>query len=308
MDYQDYYATLGVDKKASQDDIQKAYRKLARKFHPDVNQDAGAEDRFKSITEAYEVLKDPDKRQQYDRFGSAWKQRGGPPPGWDGVRVDFGGGGASGFSDFFDALFGGGRQARGGGSPFGGRGGSPFGGFRGGRPNLDQRLTLALTLEEAAKGGQRQINVRDPQSRQTRTLSVNLPPGLRAGRKLRLPGKGLADPSGQKGSLFLEIDLRPHKHFRLDGNDLHTRLPVTPWLAALGGEASVKTLDGTVRVRVPAGSSTGRKIRLKGKGFPDAAGAGDLYATIEVMVPESLDEAERELFEQLAEVSDFKAR
>ena len=318
MDYQDYYATLGVKKSASQDEIQKSYRKQARKYHPDVNSSPEAEEKFKKLTEAYEVLKDPEKRQTYDRFGHQWKQRGGAPPGWQNVRVDFGGGGGSGFSDFFEMLFGGARGAAGGGSPFGGGGfpGGDFGGgnFGGGNPfgggfggSLNQEVTLALTLEEAAQGGQRQITVRDPQTGQSASYTVTLPEGVRAGQKLRLAGKGLEGPGGQRGDLFLKIDLRPHQRFRLDGRDLHADLPVTPWQAALGGEASVRTLKGTLRVKVPAGSSSGRRIRLRGKGFPDPrATDGDLYLEIKVMVPETLTERERELFEALAEASAFK--
>ncbi len=306
LDYKDYYATLGVDRKASQDDIQKAYRKLARKYHPDVNTSTGAEDKFKEVTEAYEVLKDADKRRTYDQFGHNWKQRGGPPPGWQNVGFDFGGGG-SGFSDFFESLFGGaGRASAGPGQgPFGGFGG--FGGGFGG-PNLDQEVTLALTLEEAAKGGQRQVTIRD-QSGQAQSFSVNLPAGVKEGQKLRLQGKGLEGPNGQKGDLFLKIDFRPHAKFKLDGRNLQADLPISPWVAALGGEASVRTLDGTIRVKVPAGSSSGRKIRLRSKGYPNPKGQdGDLIVELKIMVPESLTDEERRLFEELAETSEFKPR
>lgn len=327
MDFKDYYKTLGVEKKASAEDIQKAYRKMARKYHPDVNTDDGAEDKFKEITEAYEVLKDAEKRKQYDRFGKDWNRHGGAPPGWQNVNVDFGGAGGSsgaGFSDFFEMLFGGAGGRRAGGDPFTGFGGQGFGGqgfggqgfggqgFGGqgfGRPNLDQETTLALTLEEAAKGGKRQITLRDPQTNTSRTLTLNLPPGMLEGKKLRLAGKGSVAPDGTRGDLFLKIDLRPHSRLRLDGLDLHAALPVTPWQAALGAEVPIKTLDGTLRLKVPAGSSTGRKIRLRGKGYPNRKGKpGDLYAEIKVMVPETLTDRERELFEALAEESEFDAR
>ena len=306
LDYKDYYATLGVDRKASQDDIQKAYRKLARKYHPDVNTSTGAEDKFKEVTEAYEVLKDADKRRTYDQFGHSWKQRGGPPPGWQNVGFDFGGGG-SGFSDFFESLFGGAGRAGGGPGqgPFGGFGG--FGGGFGG-PNLDQEVTLALTLEEAAKGGQRQVTIRDQNGR-AQSFSVNLPAGVKEGQKLRLQGKGLEGPNGQKGDLFLKVDFRPHGKFKLDGRNLQADLPISPWVAALGGEASVRTLDGTIRVKVPAGSSSGRKIRLRSKGYPNPKGQdGDLIVELKIMVPESLTDEERRLFEELAETSEFKPR
>lgn len=312
MDYKDYYATLGVEKNASADDIQKAYRKLARKFHPDVNNSPGAEDRFKDITEAYEVLKDPEKRKTYDQYGSAWKQAGRPgqpPPGWN-VGFDFGqgGGGASGFSSFFDMLF---NQARGGG---GGRGAGPGFGFdfggggfdEGGR---DQEVTLALTLEEGAEGGQREIVLTDPATRQTRSITFNMPAGILPGKKLRLAGKGLPGRNGKNGDLYLKVDFKPHARFKIEGRDLFAELPVSPWQAALGGEATVKTLGGNIKVKVPAGSSTGRRIRLKGKGYPDPKGeAGDLYAEIKIMVPEELSERERELFAELAAVSSFKPR
>lgn len=315
MDYKDYYATLGVDKNASADDIQKAYRKQARKFHPDVNNSPGAEDRFKDITEAYEVLKDADKRATYDQFGSAWKSGGGrpgqPPPGWGqgGVHFDFGGGGGSGFSSFFDMLFGG--QGRGGGGGFDGFEGFNFAGAGGGfnEGGRDQESTLALTLEEGAEGGQREIVLTDPATRQSRSITFNMPAGILPGKKLRLAGKGLPGKNGRSGDLYLKVDFKPHPRFRLEGRDLHAELAVTPWQAALGGDATVRTLGGSVKVKIPAGSSTGRRIRLKGKGYPDGRGeAGDLYAEIKIMVPEDLSERERELFEELANVSSFKPR
>ena len=324
MEYKDYYATLGVAKSASPEEIQKAYRKLARKYHPDVNHGAGAEERFKEITEAYEVLKDPEKRQTYDRFGAGWKGRGGaPPPGFENIRFEFGGGGgdASGFSSFFDMLFGGA-----GGSPFGG-GGNPFAGraaggrAAGGRPGgggsgfgfdlkgQDQEARIALTLEEAAEGGRRQVTVSDPMTGQTHTYSVNLPPGVRPGQKVRLAGRGGPGAGGSApGDLYLKVELKPNPRFRLDGLDLHTTLPVTPWDAALGGEAAIKTMAGRVQVRIPPGSSSGRRIRLRGKGYPNPKGpAGDLYAEIQIVVPRKLSKKERELFEQLAAASSFRA-
>ena len=328
MEYKDYYATLGVKKSASAEEIQKAYRKLARKYHPDVNHGAGAEERFKEITEAYEVLKDSEKRKTYDRFGADWKgYRGaGPPPGFENIRFDFGGpgGGGSGFSSFFDMLFGGAGGSPfggGGGSPFGGAGGNPFGGRTatggGGQTGgfgfdlrgQDQEARIALTLEEAAAGGERQVTVSDPTTGQTRTYAVKVPPGVREGQKVRLAGRGGPGAGGSPaGDLFLKVELKPHPRFRLDGLDLHTALPVTPWDAALGAEAGVKTMTGTVKVKIPPGTSSGRKIRLRGKGFPNPRGrAGDLYAEIQIVVPSKLSPRERELFEELAQASDFRA-
>ncbi|HEY6553465.1 MAG TPA: DnaJ C-terminal domain-containing protein [Vicinamibacteria bacterium] len=322
MDYKDYYAILGVKKDASEDDIQKAYRKLARKFHPDVNKAPEAETKFKEIGEAYEVLKDADKRQKYDQYGSAWKraqQTGAPPPGWEGVHFDFGqgGGGFGGadgdFSSFFDMLFGGARPgARGGrGASFSGFGGQGFGGqgFGGGG---DTEATITLSLEEAVRGGKREIVLSDPGTGQRKTLSVRIPEGVRAGQRIRLAGQGQPGMGGGAGDLYLKIEIEPDPRYKVDGANLQTTVAVTPWEAALGGDAEVQTLDGPVRVKIPAGSSTGRKIRLRGRGLPQAGGSagdrGDLLAEIRIVVPETLSERERELFEQLAEASSFRAR
>jgi curved DNA-binding protein len=336
LDYKDYYETLKVKKDASQDDIQKAYRKLARKFHPDVNKNPDAERKFKEIGEAYEVLRDTEKRQKYDQYGAAWKQAqgagGGVPPGWQGF--DFGnmagggggsqpggfdfrfedlGGGASGegFSSFFEMLFGSaGTRAR----------RTPFGGTAGGGPEFmprqgaDAEATLALTLEEAIRGGPRQFAFADPSSGERKNLSVKIPPGVRTGQRIRLAGRGMAGGNGaEPGDLYLRIEVAPDPRFRIDGSDLYTPLAVAPWEAALGTEAEIETPEGGVRVKVPAGSSSGRKIRLRGRGLPHQGAAGqrergDLYAEIRVMVPDSLSPRERELFEELRDASAFRAR
>ncbi len=323
MEYKDYYATLGVKKDASQDEIQKAYRKLARKFHPDVNKAPEAEVKFKEIGEAYEVLKDEDKRQKYDQYGSAWKraqQTGAPPPGWEGFDFSgFSGGGGQGgfdfgggeFSSFFDMLFGGRRGAGGAGAGFPGFGGqgAGFGGHRG--AGGDSEALLTISLEEAVRGGKREIALSDPNTGQRKTLSVKIPEGVRAGQRIRLAGQGQAGMGGgPAGDLYLKIEVEPDPRFRVEGSDLHTSVPVSPWEAALGGDAEVQTLDGPVRVRIPAGSSSGRKIRLRGRGLAQAGNGtkGDLLAEIRIMVPEQLSERERELFEQLAEASGFRAR
>jgi curved DNA-binding protein len=307
LDYKDYYAILGVKKDAPEDEIQKAYRKLARKFHPDVNKAPEAETKFKEIGEAYEVLKDPDKRQKYDQYGSAWKraqQTGGTPPGWEGF--DFGqgggfGGGSGDFSTFFDMLFGGARQGARGGR------GAGFQGFGGG--GGDTEATISLSLEEAVRGGKREITLSDPNTGQRKTLSVRIPEGVRAGQRIRLSGQGQPGMNGQAGDLYLKIEVEPDPRYKVDGANLQTTVAVTPWEAALGVDAEVQTLDGPVRVKIPAGSSTGRKIRLRGRGLPQANGdKGDLLAEIRIVVPEKLSERERELFEQLAEASSFRAR
>ena len=322
MDFKDYYKSLEVDKSATPEVIQRAYRKLARKYHPDVNQSPGSEDRFKEISEAYEVLKDPERRKTYDRFGRDFKRSGGTPPGWENGGFGFGGGGggggASGFSSFFESLFGG---AGGGGGPGGGGFRFDFGGLnmddlggagrqaagQGGQ-GRDQEARLVLSLEEAARGGQRELNLGDPMTGVTRNHKVNLPAGVRPGQRIRLPGRGTQGISGA-GDLYLKVEVKPHPKFRLEGKNLHTTIRVTPWEAALGTEVPVPTLESPITVRVPGGTSSGRKIRLKGKGFPAPKGiAGDLYAEVEIVVPKSLSDDEKKLFESLAEVSSFRAR
>jgi curved DNA-binding protein len=327
LDYKDYYETLKVKKDASQEEVQKSYRKLARKFHPDVNKNPDAERKFKEIGEAYEVLKDPEKRQKYDQFGTAWKQSGGAPPDWQGF--DFGGmgsrggtggfdfqdlGGGEGFSSFFEMLFGsaGARARR---SPFGGGIGG-MGGMGvdlGPRPGADAEATITLTLEEALRGGTHQFTYADPVTGERKSVSVKVPAGVRSGQRIRLAGRGLAgSDGGERGDLYLRIEVAPDPRFRVEGSDLYTPLPVAPWEAALGTEAQVQTPEGGVRVKVPAGSSTGRKIRLRGRGLPQQGpaprGRGDLYAEIKVVVPGRLSEQERKLFEELRDTSSFQAR
>lgn len=329
MEFKDYYETLGVEKTASQDEIQKAYRKLARKYHPDVNKDPDSETKFKEIGEAYAVLKDEEKRQKYDQFGSAWKQAqtrgGGAPPNWENIdfdfdlgggrtRVDFGGMGGQGFSSFFDMLFGGGGF--GGGAP-----GGPGAGFhqaRGGPQQArnvrgaDTEAPISLTLEEASRGGERELVLTDPATGRRKTVSVNIPAGLKSGQRIRLSGQGREGMGGERGDLYLKVDVTSDADFRLEGEDVYTELPVTPWEAVLGGKARLKTLDGDVTVRIPPGSSSGQKIRLRSKGYPKSAGSGDnrgdLYATLRIVVPKNVSDEEKELYEKLADVSSFEAR
>jgi len=298
--FRDYYEVLGVSRDASQEEIRAAYRALARKYHPDVNKEAGAEDRFKEISEAYEVLRDPEKREQYNRLGSNWKagqdvsgdpgfdqyQRG----GFEEVRMDFGGGD---FSDFFEGLFGARRGGR--------RGG--FDGFT--MRGADQEAVLELSLEEAAAGGRKRVSLGDG-----RSFEVDVPRGVRDGQMIRLAGEGEQGArGGPSGDLFLRVRVRPHPRFRVQGRDLYVDLPVAPWEAALGASVSVPTLDGSARLQVPAGSSCGRKLRLHGEGLPESGGgAGDLYAIVQIRVPERLSREERDLFEQLAATSKFDPR
>jgi curved DNA-binding protein len=316
--FRDYYDALGVSRDATEEDIRRAYRKLARQYHPDVNKEEGAEDRFKEISEAYEVLRDPEKRQAYDRFGENWKAGqdvsgaqgfdgfegfqgfggggGGPQDGFRDVHFDFGGAGGGGdFSDFFEGLFGGGPRRRGGARRPGGGG---FDGFS--TRGSDAEAVLELSLEEAARGGKRRITLGDG-----RDYEVTIPAGVKDGQRIRLAGEGGGGVGGgPRGDLYLRVRLRPHPRFRVEGRDLYTDLPVTPPEAALGATVEVPTLEGTARVTVPPGSSCGRKLRLRGEGLGD----GDLYATVKIEVPRKLSKKERELYEELAKVSSFDPR
>jgi curved DNA-binding protein len=302
--YQDYYEALEVPRDASQDEIRQAYRRLARRYHPDVNKEPGAEDRFKQISEAYEVLRDPEKRDRYDRLGTNWRAgqdvsgAGGygegfdTGNGFDNVRVEFGSGD---FSDFFEDIFGRRRS---------GPGRAGFEGFsmQGG----DYEAVLDLGLEEAARGGKRWLSLGDG-----RSVEVDIPRGVRDGQRIRVPGQGAEGMGGgSAGDLYLRIRLRPHPRFRVEGRDLYVDLAVSPWEAALGAEVPVPTLEGSARVKVPAGSSSGRRLRLRGQGMPGSRGAsaGDLYAVVTIKVPRKLSRKERELFERLASTSKFDPR
>jgi len=312
--FRDYYEVLGVPRDASAEDIRRAYRKLAREFHPDVNKDAGAEDRFKEVAEAYEVLRDPEKRERYDRLGANWKagQDVSGSPDFDSFRTGqggfggfggFGGGGEtrvefgdSGFSDFFESLFGNRPRTA-------GRTGGGFDGFsvRGG----DQEATLELSLEEAARGGRRRISLEGG-----RDYEVNIPAGVVDGQRIRLAGEGSPGAGGgPSGDLFLRVRLKPDPRFRIEGRDIYTDVRVAPWEAALGASVEVPTLTGTSRVKVPAGSSSDRRLRLRGKGLPAPRGEpGDLYAVVKIVVPKKLSSEEQQLFERLAAESSFDPR
>jgi curved DNA-binding protein len=305
--FRDYYEALGVSRDASTDEIRRAYRTLARQYHPDVNKDPEAADRFREISEAYEVLRDPEKRAQYDRFGTN-RRAGDDVSGTAGFddfaggtrfedfRVDFGNGSAfGGFSDFFDGLFGeSGRRA----GPA-----DEFAGFS--RRGGDLEAELELSLEEAARGGRRSVRLGDG-----RSYEVDVPPGVSDGQRIRLAGEGRQGTGGgPDGDLFLRVRVRPHSRFRRQGNDLYVDLRVAPWEAALGARIDLRTLDGQAAVRVPAGSSCGRRLRLRGEGVPRPDGTrGDLYAEVKIVVPPKLTEQEREAFEELARSSTFDPR
>jgi curved DNA-binding protein len=312
VSYKDYYEVLGVPRGASADDMQKAFRALARKYHPDVNKAAKAEDRFKEINEAYEVLKDDKKRALYDQYGPAWKaisEGRQPPPGAENAAFDFGGFGHGGTIDpndlqsIFEQMFAGGMAS---GIPGMGRGART-------RPRREVRgrdldSTMELGVEEAFRGGARDIGISDPQTGEVTRITIKIPAGVREGQRIRLAGKGGAGPSGP-GDLFLTVKIIADAHFRFEGSDVITSLRVAPWEAALGTTAALATLDGEVRLKVPAGSSSGRRIRLREKGYPREDGTrGDLYAEVMIAVPEELSDRERELFEELAKTSAFKAR
>ncbi len=293
MQFKDYYSVLGVAKTASQDEIRKAFRKLARQHHPDVAKDKKtAEAKFKEINEANEVLSDPEKRKRYDELGADWNRPGhqGPPPEWQqGGGMDFGGGNGGAFSDFFEAFFGGG----------GGRKRKPgFGSFA--QRGNDVELELPVTIEEALHGGRKAFTLE--RGGRAETVTVNVPRGVRGGQKIRLAGQGGEGiGGGGRGDLFLLVKIAPHVEYRTDGFDLIRAVPIPVWSAVLGGEVEVPTPDGAVKMKIPAGTQPGQKFRLKGRGLPSGPGVrGDLFAEAKVLLPTSLGEKERALWEQLA--------
>jgi len=313
---EDFYQILGVPRDASQEDIQRAYRKLARTYHPDVNKDPAAEDRFKEVSEAYDVLSDPQTRRRYDAFGRDFRQvpEDVDPETWRraragaraGAGAGAGRGGPGGFSfsegdiDLDDLL----------GGIFGGRfGGAGRGwGSAGPVPGADQEAELELTVEEAYRSVRRSITLSSDGTR--RSFAVTIPAGVTDGQRIRLAGQGGRGSDGARnGDLYLIVRIAPHPRYRLDGRDLFVELRLAPWEAALGTSVAVDTPGGEVKVKVPGGTSSGRRIRLAGRGLPNPKGkAGDLYAEARIMVPARLSRAERRLFEQLAAESDFDPR
>lgn len=290
MQFKDYYETLGVEAGAGEAEIKTAYRRLARKYHPDVSKEKGAEDRFKAINEAYEVLRDKDKRAEYDRLRAQGYRPGEefrPPPGFGGGNgfgqggFRFDEGGAGGFSDFFESIFGG-RAG------FGQRGGA-------GAPMGDTRAKLAVPLEVAYSGGVQRIGI------DGRTLEVKVPAGIRPGQAIRLSGQGQQQGGGRRADLLLEIDYRPHPDFEVDGRNILYTLSLAPWEAALGTSVSVPTLGGQVELKIPADSDAGRKLRLRGRGLPGKPAAGDQIVEIEIRAPKAESEAQRDLYRRMAE-------
>lgn len=311
MQYKDYYQILGIDRKATQDDVKKAYRKLARKYHPDVSKEPNAEEKFKEVGEAYEVLKDSEKRAAYDQLGTyRTGQEFRPPPGWEQQFSQARGGSGEyathDYSDFFAELIGMGKR----------------GAHRRTAPSFamtgqDYEVTVHLKLEEAFRGTETNLELVAPEyteegtvRRVPKTIKVRIPKGVTDGQKLRVPGKGgKGINGGPNGDLYLNIALHPHPLFKASESDLYLEVPVTPWEAALGASIEVPTLDGSVRLKVPASAKAGQKLRLSGKGLPKPGGGhGDFYAVLQIASPTVLNAREKDLFEELAKVSSFNPR
>jgi curved DNA-binding protein len=310
VQFRDYYETLGVPKTATADEIRSAFRKLARKYHPDVAKDKkAAEEKFKQINEAYEVLSDPAKRQKYDQLGENWNQPGGfqPPPQWGeaqpgggfhrwgggdgGVEFEFNG---TGFSDFFEAFFGGGRGQ----SAFGGFGRRPVGAERG----SDVEADIMVPLEEALHGAKRTVSLRRAGSNKVETYQVKIPKGVRDGQRIRLAGQGEAgERGGKSGDLFLRVRLARHPDFTVQGSDLVHEVRIAPWQAVLGAELTVPTLEVNVRLKVPPGTQSGQRFRLRERGLASSSDKrGDLYVEVQIAIPKKISERERELWNELA--------
>jgi curved DNA-binding protein len=314
MEYKDYYKILGVERDATQDEIKRAYRKLARTFHPDVNKEAGAEAKFKDAGEAYEVLKDPEKRAAYNELGANWKQGQDfrPPPNWD-AGFEFSGGGytnadASQFSDFFEQMFGGMRGARAGG-----------GGYSGSREfhaqGQDHHAKIEIDLADAFSGAKRAITLRMPEVDlqghvvvKDRTLKVTIPKGAREGQHIRLAGQGAPGiGKGPAGDLYLEVRFAPDPLYRVEGKDITLDLPVAPWEAALGASVKVPTPAGLVMLKIPPNSTKGRTMRLKGRGLPGKP-PGDFYAVLKIVLPPADTDKAKEVYKQMERELPFDPR
>lgn len=300
MDYQDYYKVMGVERDATQDQIKRAYKKLARKYHPDVSKDADAEIRFKEVGEAYQVLKDPEKRAAYDQLGKNWQsgQDFNPPPGWD-AGFEYSGagnadGGAADFSDFFETLFGQNFRSA--------QTGRAHTGVRG----EDHHAKVLIDLEDAYRGVTRSItlNVSEVDSSghlitKQRTLNVKIPKGVKQGQSIRLSGQGSPGMGDAKsGDLFLEIEFKPHGIYRVDAHDVYLDLPITPWEAALGANIKVPTPDGPVDLKIPAGTVAGKKMRLRGRGIPGKS-PGDLYVVPGITLPPADNDAAKDFYRKM---------
>ncbi|MFS8798193.1 DnaJ domain-containing protein [Synechococcus sp. R55.6] len=313
QNFKDYYKILGVSKTATADEVKQAYRRLARKYHPDVNpNDKAAEEKFKDINEAYEVLSDPSKRRQYDQFGQYYQQ-GGFRSSRDAYTYssspfsqDFGGSGFGGsgvdfsqfddFQDFIDQLLGRVRSQT----------TDRSSGFSGstGNTSYDAEATIQISIPEAFEGGKRRLRVGGD-----RVLEVNIPPGITPGKRIRLRGQGHPNPNGGAGDLYLKIELKDHPFYRLEGFDVYCDLPISPSEAVLGAQVEVPTLEGVVKLRIPPGMQPGRKLRLAERGFPKGNGErGDFYVVVQIHLPTQISEEERELYERLQRVQSYDPR
>ncbi|MDH3526565.1 MAG: DnaJ domain-containing protein [Gammaproteobacteria bacterium] len=313
MEYKDYYQVMGVEKGATQDEIKRAYRKLARKYHPDVSKESQAEAKFKEVGEAYEVLKDPEKRAAYDQLGANWKagQEFRPPPDWD-AGFEFSGGGftagdASAFSDFFESLFG--RGAHGG-----------FAGTQQTGPQFrtrgeDHHAKVMIDLDDAFHGATRTITLHAPEldaqghvTTREHTLNVKIPKGVKQGQHIRLAGQGSPGMGGGgAGDLYLEIEFKPHSFYRVEGRDLYLELPVAPWEAALGAKVKAPTPAGIIDLKIPAGSTSGRKLRLKGRGIPGKP-PGDLYVILRIALPPGDTQEAKDIYRTMEQKLAFNPR
>jgi len=319
MEFKDYYEVMGVKRDATQDDIKRAYRKLARKYHPDVSKHGDAEVRFKEVGEAYEVLKDPEKRTAYDQLGANWKagQDFNAPPDWD-AGFEFSGGGytggfgdgtgAGGFSDFFESLFGQGFQQTGGQGGFRSQGGFQARGS-------DHHAKVLIDLEDAMQGTTRSFSLRVPKvdaqghvTTSERVLKVNIPKGVKQGQHIRLAGQGNPGMGeGKPGDLFLEIEFNPHGIYRVEGRDVYLDVPVTPWEAALGATIKVPTPAGRVDLKIKPGTASGNKLRLKGRGIPGNP-AGDLYVILDISLPAATTDKAKDIYRDMQQALDFNPR
>jgi curved DNA-binding protein len=298
MEYKDYYKILGVSRDASAADIKKAYRSLARKYHPDVSKLANAEEKFKEVGEAYEVLKDQEKRAQYDQFGSYQHgQSFTPPPGWGGqsragAGAGAGGGGFGGgnFSSFFESMFGG--------------AGGPSDNFFAAGEDVNAKITISL--EDAFNGAKKTIR-RPTGSNQSGTINVKIPAGIASGKKIRLAGQGKSGMGSRAGDLFLEVQIANHAFYRLEEKDIYLDLPIAPWEAALGAKVTVPTLAGKINLTIPANAKSGQKMRLKGRGLPGKE-PGDQFVVLQIMIPPADSSKAKQLYQQMAEELSFNPR
>ena len=330
--YKDYYEILGVKRDSSQEDIKKAYRKLAREFHPDINKSPSAESRFKDITEAYEVLGDSEKRKRYDHLGSGWQngQDFTPPPGWENYNFDFGQNKGfkktfsfnefedltGGFSDFFEMMFGdsfGGKNKRKKQYEF-----SNYNNQYESKKGMDSEASITISLDDAFHGAVKTITLSTMDKRNfgfgrrsSKSYNIRIPKGITHGSKIKLKGQGTESEFGGKpGDLLLQINILPHNIFRLNGYDLEIDLPLSPWEAVLGAKVTIPTIDGKATLNIAPGTQNDSRLRLKGKGMPKKGGKdfGDMYAVVKIVIPKNLNSKELKLFEELAKTSDFKPR